>query len=566
MRVLLSSVFGPYGVDDAYGRKENIMELFHNQITREQDLFSLRFHHHSFGLYFIAENIQAPTTVLDFPSQDAFILEIKKGYDAIGISFIVPNFAKAKRMATLIREYAPQSKIILGGHGTQVPGIEELIEHDYICRGEGVAWFRKFLGEDPKKALNHPVLPSGFSKRIVGVPQKTSAAVLIPGVGCPNACRFCATSHFFGKKYTAFFDTGQELFDICQKLERELGSTEFFVMDENFLKRPERARELLSLMEKNNKYYRFGIFSSAEAVSQVGVEFLARLGVYFLWIGVESKFEIYEKNRSIDLAAMISQLKDHGISVLASAILFLEQHDRQTIWDDIQFVVELGSDMVQFMQLGPMPGTRLYEDYDRLGTLRKDIPFEEWHGQHRLWFKHPNFSPAESENLLRQAFRYDYNQQGATLLRMCETVIRGVRKLADYQDDYLRERRRLLRQKAASLRPILEVLKKYAHNRHVRSLTQSVIDSYSAELGPLTFKQKMLSKVALAYAAFETYRVTSKNNVYQPRTFRTNYRIPARILIAEQLQQRLVSFADFQAELQNQLEPLARSIPVEQRK
>jgi len=52
-RVLLTSVFGPYGVDDRYGRKENLMELFHNQVTREQGLFSPRFHHQSFGLYLL---------------------------------------------------------------------------------------------------------------------------------------------------------------------------------------------------------------------------------------------------------------------------------------------------------------------------------------------------------------------------------------------------------------------------------------------------------------------------------------------------------------------------------
>ncbi len=34
MKILLTSVFGPYGVDDDFGRKENVMELFHNQITR----------------------------------------------------------------------------------------------------------------------------------------------------------------------------------------------------------------------------------------------------------------------------------------------------------------------------------------------------------------------------------------------------------------------------------------------------------------------------------------------------------------------------------------------------
>jgi hypothetical protein len=35
-RILLSGVFGPYGVDDEFGRRENIMELFHNQVTKAQ--------------------------------------------------------------------------------------------------------------------------------------------------------------------------------------------------------------------------------------------------------------------------------------------------------------------------------------------------------------------------------------------------------------------------------------------------------------------------------------------------------------------------------------------------
>ena len=104
MKLLLSSVFGPYGVDDDYGRKENVMELFHNQVTREQGLFSLRFNHPSFGLYFMAENIHTPAVVLDFPTEKRFIKEIRKGYDYVGISFIVPNFLKTKRMAELVRE------------------------------------------------------------------------------------------------------------------------------------------------------------------------------------------------------------------------------------------------------------------------------------------------------------------------------------------------------------------------------------------------------------------------------------------------------------------------------
>ena len=161
MKILLTSVFSPYGVDDAYGRKENIMELFHNQVTREQGIFSIRYHHYSFGLYLIAENISPPAVVLDFPSERKFIKEIQKGYDYVGISFIVPNFVKAKRMAELCRTYSPRSKIILGGYGTKISGIEDMVTHDYICRDDGVKWFRALLGEDTERPLKHPLLKLG---------------------------------------------------------------------------------------------------------------------------------------------------------------------------------------------------------------------------------------------------------------------------------------------------------------------------------------------------------------------------------------------------------------------
>ena len=116
-RVLLSGVFGPFGVDDAWGRKENIMELFHNQVTKAQGAASFRFHHRSFGLYFLAANIDADVTVLDFPSLERFVREVKRGYDFVGISFIAPNFVKAREMARQVRLHAPTSSIVLGGHG-----------------------------------------------------------------------------------------------------------------------------------------------------------------------------------------------------------------------------------------------------------------------------------------------------------------------------------------------------------------------------------------------------------------------------------------------------------------
>ena len=73
-QILLTSVFGPFAQDDEYGsRKLNHMELYHNQVTRVKGGFSLRMFHRSFGLMLLQANIDAPCTLLDFPTLERFI-------------------------------------------------------------------------------------------------------------------------------------------------------------------------------------------------------------------------------------------------------------------------------------------------------------------------------------------------------------------------------------------------------------------------------------------------------------------------------------------------------------
>ncbi len=524
-KILLSSVFGPFGVDDDYGRRENVMELFHNQITREQGMFSLRLHHPSFGLHLLAANLDADVTVLDFPSQQAFEQELAHDYDYVGISFIAPNTVKAKRMAELIRQHSPRSQIVLGGHGTRVPDIEKLVDADHICRGEGVRWLRELLGEDPERPIRHPVVKSALTKRIVGLQRPVEAAVLIPGVGCPNACRFCATSHFFDRQYTAYLPTAESLLEACEQAERELGLREFFVMDENFLKYRERAERFVELLEKHDKPYRFNIFSSAETVQSLGVEFLARLGVEFLWLGVESQKEVYEKNKGVDFHALIAELRDHGITVLASGILFLEHHDRQTIEDEIDFMVSLKADLVQFMQLGPMPQTALYQDYQRRGLLRDDVPLEEQHGQDRIWFHHPHFEREETHDILKGAFERDYQVNGASLLRIFETTARGALHLTGDRPR-IQASRRAFEQRCAEYRPMLRWLRVFAPFASMRAQVRRVEALYTQVLGPETLAQRALSLGALPFVLREWANARLGRNMYQPPTVRTHH--PAR--------------------------------------
>src|SRR5271157_6628014 len=144
--VLLTSVCRPMG--PKYGDAPSVgYELLYRQVTRAQGIFSPRTVNVFFGLDYIAENLDAPTVVLQYPSKRELIRELKKGYDYVGVSFLMAVMPKMKETVALIRKYAPQSKIVIGGYGAILK--DEVLQPyaDYICREEGVAFFRRLLGE-----------------------------------------------------------------------------------------------------------------------------------------------------------------------------------------------------------------------------------------------------------------------------------------------------------------------------------------------------------------------------------------------------------------------------------
>ena len=518
MKLLLTSVFGPYAVDNEYGEKENKMELFHNQVTREQGIFSYRFNHGSHGLSFLAENIDIPTTVLDFPTLRRFKKELKKDYDYIGISFIVPNFRKAKEMARTVRELSPKSNIILGGHGVNIPMIESIIDHDFICKGEGVYFLRKLFRENVNKPIKHPLEYSSLNRQVMGVPWASDGGILIPGVGCANKCRFCATSHFFGN-YIPYLKTGQEIFNVCCQYEDEKKIKDFGVLDENFLKMKDRALELLHLMETHHRRFNFSVFSSAETLTAIGdLDILVRLGITFIWLGVESQKEIYMKNKNVDFHHLIMELRRRGISVLASSILFLEEHDKKTIWEDIDFATSLKPDYLQFMQLGPIPGTKLYQDYEREGKLIKNLPFKSQHGQGRIWFHHDHFTRDESKDFLRLAFEIDYNRNGASLLRVIKTTFDGYLYCKNHPNKLIKMHAVTFKIKLKMMRYFLTASKIFVQNRQSEILLAEIRQLFLSHFGKKSFLDYVKSILVVCLSIKEYLRCRIFNDIRVPKT------------------------------------------------
>jgi hypothetical protein len=532
-KFLLTAVFGPYGVKDEWGEDLGCqMELMNNQITREQGVHSPRQAYWSFSLYLMAKNVSVETAVLDFPSWDDFTRELKKGYTHVGISFIVPNVLKAKRMAQYIRKNHPETKIILGGYGTIIPDLNQIVPYDELCKGEGVRWLREYFGDDPNAPLKHPAIMGPAYEYIYGYKGKPKGAVLLPGLGCENGCTFCITSHKFSKCYVPLLKTGKDVYEVCERSEKELDSTGFSVMDENFCKQPDRARELLEQMEKNKKPYVFDFFSSAETVKALGVDFMVRLGVHLLWIGVESKSNSHEKTKGIDFAEMFKELQDAGIVVQASSILFQDHHDEKTIHEDIDWVIGLNSNLVQFMNYTPFPTTSLYQKMENENRL-KNVHYRHQHGQGELVFDHPHFKdPKDHINILRNAFLKKYMTDGPGVLNMALTAINGYEKAKndykdrlekglswdpetlsykktdkDPRDEFMELRIRKLEKIAINIRVVLWAAWVFAPNKEARAKARFAMERFEKVLGKQSFADRLKAVALISTGTFEWARL-----------------------------------------------------------
>ena len=206
--------------------------------------------------------------------------------------------------------------------------------------------------------------------------------------------------------------------------------------------------------------------------------------------------------RQRDARALVADLRDHGISVLASGILCMEHHTPDNIQQDIDYLCEVEADMVQFMLYTPLPVTALYKEHKKKGLLREDLPLEEWHGQKHLSYRHPAFPGDAAERWLNAAFRHDYEQNGSSMYRVLDTTLRGYRTLSamPVRDACLEARRQQLGQRLREYAAMLPVIDRFPVNDLERQRARAIDRQLPELIGPATLidRVKRVGAVALA--------------------------------------------------------------------
>ena len=231
----------------------------------------------TYALDYIAANLDVPAVVLQYPSRRELIRELKKAPDYVAVSFNLVTLHRMKEVVALARRHAPRAKIVLGGYGTVLDDATLAPYGDHICRGEGVAFFRALLNEPPRPMpYDHPLVM--LTLKVFSVPMDRTG-VIFAGLGCPNGCDFCCTSHFFKRQHIRLLPTGDDIFRVVERYLEVDERMSLAILDEDFLLAKDRATRLRELVLQRGTPLSIFAFASVKALSRYTPQELLETGV-----------------------------------------------------------------------------------------------------------------------------------------------------------------------------------------------------------------------------------------------------------------------------------------------
>ncbi len=522
-------------------------ELLYGQVTRAQGLFSPRTVNIHYSLEYIAENLDTPTVVLQYPSEAELIRELKQGYDYVGVSFLLAVMHKMKRVVALIRQHAPNSKIVLGGYGTVLK--DEALEPygDYICREEGVGFFRRLLGEpELPMPYRQPLLVSWL--KIFGW-KVSNTGQIFAGLGCPNGCDFCCTSHFFKRQHIRLLPEGKDIYAVAERYLDMNPELVLLIIDEDFLLNKKRAMEFRDCVKNGGKTLSIFAFSSVKALSQYTVEEILEMGIDGFWIGYEGTRSGYAKQQGRPVGDIITEFREHGITILTSMIVGFDYQTPEVVAQELDGLMKLKPALNQFLIYGPVPGTpfnqRVIDENKLQEVYAKDtaLLYRRADG-FATTIKHPTLSAKEIEDLQRWCFNEDFQRLGPSIYRTLEARLLGYRKLKNSPNPWLRRKAEFYARELRVAYPAFLAGRLLGPNAHVRHWIGELERAIHAELGSTSLRERALSVTAVGAALWTG--LTLKLNLFQhPKLSRTMYRMPAQRRAGVELWEELRRKATF---------------------
>jgi hypothetical protein len=349
--------------------------------------------------------------------------------------------------------------------------------------------------------------------------------VIVTGVGCNGGCDFCSSGQFFSPRRIPFIRNGREIFELTKAYDRVFGIKEILLVgDENVFSDQGRMEEFHQLLKGQDKYYGIHLsFSSMNHLAQYDPKFLSELGLEVVWIGIESRFRPYPKNEGLDIPGLVREFRRYGIKMILSSILCLDEHNRENIREDIDYHLSLKPVYSQFAHYSPAQGTVLWRRMKEEGRILHSIPVEERHAFKQIWFKHPHFTPLQSEEIQREAYARDFHELGPSFVRWIQTNYEAYPNLLNSGSAMLRRRAEWIKSRMGHYRFLLRASEMLVPTEKMRMQVRDLRKAIEKDFGRTTAFEKMVAAGIYPFGKAHEFRIRHFNDAIQPKTVVTYF-------------------------------------------
>jgi radical SAM superfamily enzyme YgiQ (UPF0313 family) len=209
-----------------------------------------------------------------------------------------------------------------------------------------------------------------------GTYRKKPVAVMITSRGCNRRCIYC----FQLDKERASGIRYRSVGNVVAEIEHIIGQgyREIKFLDDTFAADYNRAMEICGEIRKRG--LRFTWFASA-CVNQVDKPLLQAFKDAGCWAvlfgaesGVQKNLNTIRKGTTLEqIRAAVKAAQEVGLKVSTPFMFGIPGETFEEGLETIEFAIKLNPDMANFHAITPFPGTYLYDNLEKFGTLSDDL-------------------------------------------------------------------------------------------------------------------------------------------------------------------------------------------------
>ena len=397
--------------------------------------------------------------IIDGPAMSLTLEELaweteKANPDIVGISAITPIVHRAYQAATEIKRTLPKTPIVLGGPHPSLFPKETLLENpsvDMVCVGEGEYTMLELVEalengsdldriqgiafRDGKKIIQNPV--RGFIENLDVLPfparhllpmdkyrplpnqyRRLPVVHLMASRGCPFTCTYCSKA-IFGRN-TRIRSPNNVIAEI-KHVRDKYKAREIHFKDDTFTLQNTWVKKLCHLFNEEVPDLLWACFTRVDMVNKELLKTMHEAGCHRIGYGIESSnqelLDTIKKGITLDqIRNAVRWTKEAGIELGLSFMLALPGETPEKAHDTIKFAKELDPDYAQFCITTPYPGTELYNQAKKYGTLIHDFPsYTIWNP---VFIPHGYKDEDEILEMQRKAFKSFYYRPSYILKRI----------------------------------------------------------------------------------------------------------------------------------------------------